>query len=95
MSYRSKCGNARKAYGNVEAGKHKGDQPHDVDEHHDSLLFAYLFLELHPSLDQLWIVSVEIGKSEETGDKTNQEVDPTLPKPQRASGNEQQSSQHT
>ena len=75
----------------IETGQNKSNQPYYVDEHHDAPLLAYLLPELHPSLDQLRIVLVEVRESEDTGHKRSQDIDPALPKPEGTSGDEKQS----
>jgi hypothetical protein len=78
----------------VETGEYKGEQPSNVDQRHNALLFAHFFPELHPSLDQLRIVFVEIAEAQKAGSKPNGDINPALPKLKRASGDKQQSTDH-
>lgn len=78
----------------VETGKHKGEQPSNADQRHNALLFAHSFPELHPSLDQLRIVFVEIDEAQKAGGKPNGKINPTLLKAKGPGGDEQQSTDH-
>lgn len=73
----------------IQSGQQYSDEVNHIDELHDELLFGHLFLHLHPPLNQLGSVFLEISEGGEPGDQPNREIGPALPKLNGTRRNEQ------